>query len=359
MCIRDSMMGLGAGDFSEDELGWHTESPWGVGVHLLLYKRSALESVCPGAFRPEHPSLEPAGDTAVSSNCTNSYPYQVTPLDEMLGFGPEAVCVLRERIREWDRDAVTSERLLLRQLRWPLRQRGGGAGWLGEVWARLHRIMSSTHMLPFSKPAASASIEGFYANRWGFEHKHLMRGSCLLWATGNVRVDPALHLDGCAKSQVLGEYALQVLNSQGPGGLQIQGLFDVVVVVNVLGHARSPESLLGLLSGVIKPFGHLLLSTALHQHAELATDWYRPTTYGVQLLCERAGFKLLERDFWGNPLVVMARLANMGVGDLTEGELLATHGHVERNDDESVGELRHRYYKVSTHLLVQKGNVSN
>lgn len=70
---------------------------------------------------------------------------------------------------------------------------------------------------------------------------------------------------------------------------------DIVLSTQVLEHVVNPQSYLGECLRILKPSGLLILSThgywVYHQDPE---DYWRWTSPGLKLLCEQAGFNILE-----------------------------------------------------------------
>ncbi len=71
--------------------------------------------------------------------------------------------------------------------------------------------------------------------------------------------------------------------------------FDTVLCSQVLEHVPEPALLMSEAFRVLKPGGHLLLTTPQTWGLHLVpTDYYRYTPYGLRYLAEKIGFQVIE-----------------------------------------------------------------
>lgn len=114
--------------------------------------------------------------------------------------------------------------------------------------------------------------------------------------------------------------------------LSFQG-YDFVLSTQVLEHVEDPTTYLHECYRVLKPGGHLLLTThGLFEEHGCPYDYWRWTSFGLQRIIEEAGFKveankklttgpratisLAERQFYNlrsNPVGLYARLLALGI----------------------------------------------
>jgi SAM-dependent methyltransferase len=91
------------------------------------------------------------------------------------------------------------------------------------------------------------------------------------------------------------------------------GVFDAVVNIQVLEHIKEPRVCVTEMARVLKPGGHLILTTVqdweIHQHPN---DFFRYTRYGLEYLFDKAGLKsrveALGGLFWNISFRLMAML---------------------------------------------------
>ncbi len=81
---------------------------------------------------------------------------------------------------------------------------------------------------------------------------------------------------------------------------------DAVLLMEVLEHVPDPLRLLQECARVLRPGGHLCVTVPqyhiLHNHP---ADYYRFTRHGLEHLCRRAGFRILQLQARGGPLLVV------------------------------------------------------
>jgi SAM-dependent methyltransferase len=97
------------------------------------------------------------------------------------------------------------------------------------------------------------------------------------------------------------------------------GVFDAVVNIQVLEHIKEPGACVAEMARVLKPGGHLILTTVqdweIHQHPN---DFFRYTRYGLEYLFQKAGLKsrveALGGLFWNISFRLMAMLGFFQTG---------------------------------------------
>jgi SAM-dependent methyltransferase len=81
---------------------------------------------------------------------------------------------------------------------------------------------------------------------------------------------------------------------------------DAVLLMEVLEHVPNPLDLLQECARVLRSGGHLCVTVPqyhiLHSHP---ADYYRYTRHGLEHLCRRAGFRTLQLQARGGPLLVV------------------------------------------------------
>jgi SAM-dependent methyltransferase len=86
-----------------------------------------------------------------------------------------------------------------------------------------------------------------------------------------------------------------------------EGVFDTVILSDVLEHIAEPARLWGEMARVLKPGGRLILNVpffyCLH---ELPHDYYRYTRFALQRFAEQAGLKVLLLEASGGSVEVWA-----------------------------------------------------
>jgi SAM-dependent methyltransferase len=89
-------------------------------------------------------------------------------------------------------------------------------------------------------------------------------------------------------------------------------LADTVLLIEVLEHVPEPGRLLAEIARVLKPGGHLLLTTpfAIPEHAQ-PYDFYRFTQFGLRHLVQQAGFQVLALEPVASAGGVVAYFVNM------------------------------------------------
>jgi SAM-dependent methyltransferase len=86
------------------------------------------------------------------------------------------------------------------------------------------------------------------------------------------------------------------------------GVFDAVLNIVTLEHVREPARVMSELARVLKPGGRLLLvvphAWEVHQHPH---DYFRYTRYGVELLAEGAGLRVVRLEAGGGYFRLLSR----------------------------------------------------
>ena len=89
-----------------------------------------------------------------------------------------------------------------------------------------------------------------------------------------------------------------------------EGTFDTVVAAEVLEHLPRPELFWNEAKRVLRPGGHILLSTPfLYWIHEKPNDYHRFTAYGLRAAAARAGFEVVRIEPRGGLFTVAADLA--------------------------------------------------
>lgn len=93
--------------------------------------------------------------------------------------------------------------------------------------------------------------------------------------------------------------------------------FDTILAAEVLEHLPQPELFWSEIARVLKPQGHLLLSTPfLYWIHEAPYDYHRFTRHGLQSRCTRAGLEILQISPRGGILIVFCDLLFKGISGL-------------------------------------------
>ena len=102
------------------------------------------------------------------------------------------------------------------------------------------------------------------------------------------------------------------------------GTFDTVVCLEVLEHVPNPDAALQEASRVLKPEGHLLLSTPfLYPIHDAPNDYRRWTWLGLKAMARSSGLRVVSLRTLGSPLESGALLFNLGLAwRATSGPLL-------------------------------------
>jgi len=92
--------------------------------------------------------------------------------------------------------------------------------------------------------------------------------------------------------------------------LQIEdGIFDTVIVSDVLEHIRKPESLINEMFRILRPNGKIILNVPffywLHEES---FDYFRYTRHGLKAMFEDAGFEVLYLEPRGGILEIIGDL---------------------------------------------------
>jgi SAM-dependent methyltransferase len=102
------------------------------------------------------------------------------------------------------------------------------------------------------------------------------------------------------------------------------GTFDTVVCLEVLEHVLNPDAALNEARRVLKPEGHLLLSTPfLYPIHDAPSDFRRWTAHGLEAMAQSSGLQVESLRTLGSPLESGALLLNLGLAwRATNGPLL-------------------------------------
>jgi SAM-dependent methyltransferase len=85
------------------------------------------------------------------------------------------------------------------------------------------------------------------------------------------------------------------------------GVFDTVLLSDVLEHVPEPVSLLLEVARILSPGGRLILNVPfMYWLHEVPNDYFRYTEYGLTALAKRAGFEVLLLEPYGGALDVVA-----------------------------------------------------
>lgn len=92
--------------------------------------------------------------------------------------------------------------------------------------------------------------------------------------------------------------------------------FDVILCTEVLEHLSEPSAAVAEMARVLRPGGHVILSTPLYFpiHEE-PYDFFRYTPYGLQYLFEKAGFEILTLKPLATGLRLVAIAINTSFND--------------------------------------------
>lgn len=97
------------------------------------------------------------------------------------------------------------------------------------------------------------------------------------------------------------------------------GVFDIVLLSEVIEHLDHAEQALGEVARVLKPGAMLLLTWPMHLHLhEIPHDIARYTEFGMRAMLQRAGFEIMRLQRRGGVLGVLLLISShLGLG-LTE-----------------------------------------
>jgi SAM-dependent methyltransferase len=109
---------------------------------------------------------------------------------------------------------------------------------------------------------------------------------------------------------------------------------DAVLLMEVLEHVPNPQGLLQECARVLRSGGHLCVTVPqyhiLHNHP---ADYYRFTRHGLEHLCRRAGFRILQLQARGGPLLVVFHAIELNLPPKTRWVFVAaTYGLFDRLD---------------------------
>jgi SAM-dependent methyltransferase len=95
--------------------------------------------------------------------------------------------------------------------------------------------------------------------------------------------------------------------------------FDTVLCTEVLEHLSDPAVCLREMSRVLRPGGHLILTTPQmwHLHEE-PYDFFRYTKYGLAHLCNGAGLKVVETRAHGGPWATIGIVSIIHLGSYAQ-----------------------------------------
>jgi len=87
--------------------------------------------------------------------------------------------------------------------------------------------------------------------------------------------------------------------------------FDIVIAAQVLEHVVDPDKALENCKRLLRPGGHLLVTTPflIRYHPE-PLDLWRWTEAGLRLLFERHGFQVISSGSWGNMQCLVMNLSH-------------------------------------------------
>lgn len=87
--------------------------------------------------------------------------------------------------------------------------------------------------------------------------------------------------------------------------------FDTILCTEVLEHTRHPFQVLTELARLLKPGGHLILSTPfIYPIHEAPRDYWRFTVYGLQKICQDNGLDIVEINSKGGVITTMMILTH-------------------------------------------------
>lgn len=91
--------------------------------------------------------------------------------------------------------------------------------------------------------------------------------------------------------------------------------FDSILCTEVLEHLSDPASCLREMGRVLRPGGHLILTTpqVWHLHEE-PYDFFRYTKYGLTHLCHSAGLEMVETRSHGGPVATVGIVSIIHLG---------------------------------------------
>jgi 2-polyprenyl-3-methyl-5-hydroxy-6-metoxy-1,4-benzoquinol methylase len=87
--------------------------------------------------------------------------------------------------------------------------------------------------------------------------------------------------------------------------------FDTVLLTDVLAHIRFPEQLIKELSRVLKPNGHLVLTTPfVYWISEAPHEFFHPSQYALESMCQEAGLQIVLLESYGGRMDVLMDTLN-------------------------------------------------
>jgi len=114
----------------------------------------------------------------------------------------------------------------------------------------------------------------------------------------------------------------------------IKGKFDLVIIPQTLQYVRDPEVSLQVLFDLVKPGGHLIMTTPFMQIVmPYPTDYYRFTAEGNELLLRKTGFEVVKSFVGGDDFWSVCWIFGCGTSDLDH--IMASRALVQHGEDYS------------------------